>query len=144
MYIEKFLKQFWRCVDMGNTGDDKFVCEAFYFKEKLTNKNIILSGMKLEYDIVKPGVPAFLSFDMWDLRADELNPDYWQTGHVHEFKPIKNGFIVITGNDEKGSTTYTFKKTKFNPLLERYYLRKRIVEIENGNVDLQEHDLIEG
>lgn len=115
MYIENFLKQFWRCVDMEYTGDDEFVCESFDFKEKLTAKNIILSGMKLEYDIDEPGAPAFLSFEYWNVRADELNPGYWQTGHIHEFKPIKNGFQIVTGNDDNGSTTYTFKKTKINP-----------------------------
>lgn len=143
MYIEKFLKQFWRCVDMVSTEEDACVSEAFHFKEKLTNKHTILSGLHLEYDVDEPGAPAFLSFEIWDQRADELNPDYWQTGHLIELQPIKNGFIAVTGNDENGSTTYTFKKTKVNPLLERYYLRKRIAEIEAGTADLQEHELIE-
>lgn len=78
MLFEKYLKQFWRCADMISTGDDAFVCEAFHYKEKLTNKNIILSGLRLEYDIDEPGAPAFLAFEFWDLQADELNPSYWE------------------------------------------------------------------
>ena len=143
MYIESYLKQFWRCTEVKATGEDEIMRELYGFDEKVCGKHLILSGLHLDYEYEEPGAPAYLVFNVWDLSGEELVMDYYQTGYVREFKPIKNGFEVLTGNDDKGSTTYTFKKTKVNPLLERQLLRKRIADIEAGTGNLQEHELIE-
>lgn len=145
MYIESFLKQFWRCIEWNSFGTDEEVREEFKMEQKIVGKDVYLSGLRLEYDYDEPEAPAFLSFDVWDIAADELVPSYFSTGHIHEFKTIKNGFIVITGNDKTGGTTFTFKKTKVNPFqeFERKQIRKRIADIEAGTANLQEHELIE-
>lgn len=115
MYIESYLKQFWRCTEVRATGEDEMMRELYGFDEKVCGKNLILSGLHLDYEEDELNAPAYLVFNVWDISGDELTMDYYQTGHVHEFKPIKNGFEVLTGNDDKGSTTYVFKKTKVNP-----------------------------
>lgn len=115
MRIENFLKQFWRCTDWKSFGDDEEVRAAFDIDKKIIGKNIYLSGLRLEYDYDEPGAPAFLAFDVWDLNQRELQPDYFTTGYITEFRPIKNGFVVVSANDENGETTYTFKKTTANP-----------------------------
>ena len=145
MLFEKYLKQFWRCVEVRATGEDEEMREVYAFDEKVCGKDLILSGLHLDYDEDELNAPASLVFNVWKISGDELIMDYYQTGHVHEFKPIKNGFEVVTGNDEKGSTTYVFKKTKVNPFqkFEQKKLRKRITEIADGTADLQEHELIE-
>lgn len=115
MYIESFLKQFWRCVEVKATGLDEFARQTAHFDEKCCGKHLILSGLCYEYAEDEPGAPAYLTFNVWDLSGDELAMDYYMTGYVKELKPIKNGFIAVTGTDDEGSTTYTFKKTKVNP-----------------------------
>lgn len=119
MNLEKSLRQFWRCVDAVSAREDENAkndrySHAFYFQTVLTDKNVILSGMRLEYDVKVSGAPAFLAFDIWDLRNDELQPTYYPTGDLIEIKPAKNGFIAVT-SDEDGLTTYTFKKTSVDP-----------------------------
>ena len=145
MYVESFLKQFWRCVEVTSTGRDEEARQAFHFDEKCCGKDLILSGLHMEYDDFVPGTPGYITFNVWDISGDELVMDYYQTGYLKEIRPIKNGFIAFTGADEEGSTTYTFKKTKVNPFrkFERKQIRQRIADIENGTANLQEHELIE-
>ena len=137
MYIEKFLHQFWRCTDVVSTGEDKAVCDAGHYREKLVNRHTFLSGMRLDYDFDEPGYPANLVFEVWDTHEEDLAPGYFPTGRIIELKAIKNGFVAVTG-DSKGKTTYTFKKTKINPLRERTELHKRIVDTENSTANPQE------
>lgn len=145
MNIEKFLRQFWRCVEVTSTGLDEELRHKFHFDEKCCGKNLILSGLHMEYDEDEPGAPAYLTFNVWDISGDEIVMDYYQTGYIKEITPIKNGFVVLSVPSEEGSTTYTFKKTKTNPFqtFEKKKIRKRITEIENGTANLQEHELIE-
>lgn len=115
MFIESFLKQFWRCVEVSSTGIDEQARQAFHFDEKCCGKHLILSGLHMQHDDFVPGAPGYISFYVWDTSGEELVMDYYQTGYLKEIRPIKNGFIAVTGPDEEGSTTYTFKKTKVNP-----------------------------
>lgn len=122
MDIEKTLRTFWICTNVEYTGLDTDVCKTFCFREKLCNAHTFFSGLKIEYDVDQPGNPAFLSFDVWDISEDELQPDYFQTGHLIALENIRDGFRAVTG-DEDGITTYTFKKTKIDPFqafLERH------------------------
>ena len=134
--MQNFLNLFWRCTEMIHTGDDAIVCKTNRNKEKLINSHTFLSGMHLEYEWDKPEVPAFIVCDLWDVSRDKLVPNYFTTGHVREIKQIKNGFVAVTDNNDKGGTTYTFKKVKFNPLREQNILRKHVTEKQK--LELQE------
>lgn len=145
MYLENFLNQFWRCVEVTSTGIDEEARQAFHFDEKCCGKNLILSGLHMQHDEFVPGTPGYISFYVWNIGGEELEMDYYQTGYLKELRPIKNGFVIVTGADEEGSTTYTFKKTKINPFttFEKKKIRKRIADIENGTSKLEERELIE-